>query len=767
LQGPYLTIGRGADCDIRIDSPVASRHHADLVWDGSTYEYVHVSKTNASLLKGRPLQNHLLRHGDVVLIGVGSEHQVSLVFLAHPSTAPVDVTYMGGTAIAPGKPAFAIGRDAANDLVLSDPQVSRRHARLACPDGRWMLEDLNSTNGTFVGGQRISVAEVEAGDIIRIGPFKLVFDGKELTTFNEARSVTLEAHHLSQEIKGARILDEVSLVALPGQLTVIAGTSGSGKSTLIDALNGLRPASSGRVLVNGTDLYANLEALRPLMGYVPQSDVLHRELPLRRALLYTARLRLPQDFSREELEARVDEVLADLELSDRGNLPIKNLSGGQQKRASIAAELLTGPPLFFLDEPTSGLDPGLTVKLMELLRRLAGGGKTIILVSHDPETLTMCDQLVFLAAGGRLAYAGPPDAALRYFEVGSFAAIYNKIESEPNPEEWKRQFLASPLRGAQGCLSPADQGGEEERPAASAPPARMGPELRGRARTRQWGWLTARYAEIMLRDTRNLAILLLQAPIIALFLVLVSRKDILTRLDNPTSASKLLLLLAVSAIWLGTINSAREIVKELSIYRRERMAGVGVWPYVLSKATVLTVLSAVQAWLLMYVVSLRVRIPEEGPMLPGAIEIYVSLFLTSLAALGLGLFISGLASTQERAISLIPLVLIPQVIFAGVIFDLSGASRVLSWLVISKWSVQLLGTTAHLPRSEYDFTTLHLLTRWLVLMTMATVSLWGTGKLLQRADSEPRRLRRALWRTLFVTGETAEGRNARRTGGNE
>jgi ABC-type multidrug transport system ATPase subunit/pSer/pThr/pTyr-binding forkhead associated (FHA) protein len=749
LREARLSLGRVDDRDIVVDSPVISRNHAELVREGLTYRYVHLSATNPSLLDGRPIREHPLRDGDVISIGAGSKHEVSLLFLSDTLAPASGDTFMGATALGPSDTVLTIGREQGSDIVLASPLVSRRHARLIDRDGSRVLEDLGSTNGTFVNGVRVQRAVLAASDIIRIGPYKLTFDGRTLKAFDEARSVRLEAMGLCQDVKGARILDQVSFVALPGQLTVIAGTSGSGKSTLIDALNGLRPASSGSVLINGTDLYSNLQALRPLMGYVPQSDVLHRELPLRRALFYSARLRLPPDISRNEIASHVENVLAELELSERQELPIKNLSGGQQKRASIAAELLTEPPLFFLDEPTSGLDPGLTVKLMQLLRRLATNGKTIILVSHDPDTLGMCDQLVFLAAGGKVAYVGPPNDALKYFRVQTFAEIYAKVESEGTAEDWKEQFIASPFTGALGDQS-ASSPRAEKRPLA--PPAEREvtrPEAKG-ADARQWGWLTLRYGEIMLRDVRNLAILLLQAPIIGLFLALVSREDTLIRADDPTSASKLLLLLSISAIWLGTINSAREIVKELSVFRRERMAGVKVWPYVLSKAAVLTVVSAFQVWLLLYVVGLRVSIPGQGPVASGGMEIYLSLFLTSVAALGLGLFISTLASTQERAISLVPLLLIPQVIFAGVIFDLSGISHVISWLVISKWSVQLLGTTAHLPGGEYSFTSMHLLTRWTVLAVMGAGSLWATAKLLERADRRPagaRPLR--VWGTLL------------------
>jgi hypothetical protein len=151
----------------------------------------------------------------------------------------------------------------------------------------------------------------------------------------------------------------------------------------------------------------------------------------------------------------------------------------------------------------------------------------------------------------------------------------------------------------------------------------------------------------MMRDTRNLALLILQAPIIGLFLLLVSKSDSLTRVNDPTSdAKKVLLLLAISAIWLGTINSSREIVKELPIYRRERVS---------SKILVLSGLCIVQAALLLATVALRVDLPADGPLSAGPIEMFVSLSLAAVAAMAMGLLLSAATTTQERAVGLVPL----------------------------------------------------------------------------------------------------------------
>src|SRR5207247_3824117 len=171
------------------------------------------------------------------------------------------------------------------------------------------------------------------------------------------------------------------------------------------------------------------------LGYVPQDDIVHRDLTVERALYYAAKLCLPNDFTEPQIKQRIDEVLADVEMEDRRNLLVSKLSGGQRKRVSIALELLGKPSIFFLDEPTSGLDAGLDRKMMFLLRKLADKGHTIILVTHATNNINACDYVCFLAQGGRLVYFGPPSETRAYFGKADFAEIYALLEpSHENPQ---------------------------------------------------------------------------------------------------------------------------------------------------------------------------------------------------------------------------------------------------------------------------------------------------------------------------------------------
>ncbi len=222
---------------------------------------------------------------------------------------------------------------------------------------------------------------------------------------------------------------------------------------------GYQQADHGNVLINGTDFYSHIEAFRSDIGFVPQDDIIHRELPIQRALTYAARLRMPEDTESFEREGRIFEVVDELALTQHINTPVSRLSGGQRKRVSIGVELLTRPGLLFLDEATSGLDPGTETQMMKLFRHLADNGRIVMLVTHATKNVMICDKVAFMAPGGYLAFYGPPEEALTYFGAKEFDEIYFKLEDKSG-EEWGNMFLAYSHQSGNGHRgSPGWQGG--------------------------------------------------------------------------------------------------------------------------------------------------------------------------------------------------------------------------------------------------------------------------------------------------------------------
>ena len=628
----------------------------------------------------------------------------------------------------PGGPSLTIGR-AGTDLVLDHALVARHHAALRWEGGRHVLRDLGSAHGTFVNGARVHGERVLApGDVVQVGPFRLTYDGDSLDSVDQRGAIRLDARDVTRRVGDKVLLDATTLSIEPCELVGIVGASGAGKSTLMMALCGFVRADDGRVAINGDDLYARYDAYRSLLGYVPQDDILHRSLTVARALHHAARLRLPADTADAEVSARIAEVLEAVDMTAHADKRVDELSGGQRKRVSIACELLADPPLLFLDEPTSGLDPGLERKLMLTLRALADGGRTIVLITHATGNIRVCDHIAYLV-GGKLVWFGPPAQAPGFFGVEDFADIY-ACTDEPDVEAegadaWQARWRASPQHEAYAVARPA------RAPAAPSREQHAERDRRARSytlsRARQLAVMTRRYAELMLADARNLALLLLQAPVIGVLLALVSTATGLT--GGRIEAKKLVFMLATSGVWFGVINAAREICKERPILRRERLAGVRAGPYLLSKIVVLFALVLVQGALLLAVIAVRMRLPAHGVLLPGWLELYVTIALAGLAGIALGLCVSAIASSPDKATSLVPIVVIPQVLFAGIMFHLHGASKVLSWAVSTRAAVDAMSAsidinalTEAIPlptEPQYAHAPAIVLTAWAVLVAQA------------------------------------------------
>ena len=200
-----------------------------------------------------------------------------------------------------------------------------------------------------------------------------------------------------------------------GELVAIVGPSGAGKTTLLEAIAGVAPATSGSVRFDGIDLHANPGTFRSVLGYVPQDDIIHADLPLQRMLRYSARLRLPSSTTGAEVDDAVRDAIDAVGLTGQADVRVGSLSGGQRKRASIAVELLTDPHVFFLDEPTSGLDPVTSAELIARLRQLADRSATVVFTTHSAEDLAVCDRIVFMTRGGRAGFVGTVDEAFEQY----------------------------------------------------------------------------------------------------------------------------------------------------------------------------------------------------------------------------------------------------------------------------------------------------------------------------------------------------------------
>ena len=736
LEGNRLTIGRSPDNDLILSNAHISSHHGYLEYRDRRWRYFDLDSTNGSAVNGQQIESAVLKDGDILQLGIKARSPVLIAFQEqNPEQLSADVfgsVLVGSTSLDLRAAPLLIGRDQRCGLFLDSPVVSRQHARLEQTSQGPMLVDTNSVNGTFVNGERITRPVVlRPGDVVQIGPFTLTYGPEGLQQYSSADGMRIDGIGLIREVGSGstrkRILQDIDISIRPREFVSLVGTSGAGKSTLMMALNGFTRAD-GHVLVNGDDLYEHFDLYRSMVGYVPQDDIIHRDLTVENALRYAAQLRLPPDTSEEEIKARIDKVLEQVEMIGQRGQVVNSLSGGQRKRVSIAVELLAEPSLFFLDEPTSGLDPGLEKKMMQTLRRLADDGRTIVLVTHATANIVECDHVCFLSQG-RMVYFGPPQDALPFFGVttGDFADIYTQLD-DPDPQiarqkaaEWEQRFKGSNYyqRFVSGRQQELPAGPSKDGAGAQS----SGPRV---SSLRQFTVLTRRYLELVLRDKLLLTVLMAVMPIIGALLLMISGNNwlvgnALPEIDSQLAAElategknatyaivgdsqTLLFIMALASVLLGLFASVYEIVKERSIYRRERMVNLRILPYICSKVVVLGAFALIQCLLLMAVVAIRVDMPREGLLLPAPVEMYVTLVLGTLAAILLGLLVSAVVPNSNTVIYLVFLVLFVQMIFAGVIFDLPGVANNFSSLTLTRWTMEALGTTA-------DMDTLNALTR--------------------------------------------------------
>ncbi|MFE9538893.1 FHA domain-containing protein [Streptomyces sp. NPDC006691] len=648
-----------------------------------------------------------------------------------------------------------IGRALENELVVSDLQVSRHHAEFhATPDGRMEIRDLGSHNGTYVNGQPIAKGgSVLLGpqDIVGVGHSTFRIVGDRLEEFVDTGDVSFSARHLTVTVDGGKdILKDVSFGVPEKSLIAVIGPSGSGKSTLLKALTGYRPANKGDVLYDNRNLYKQFAELRQRIGLVPQDDILHKELTVKKALKYAAKLRFPADTTESERQQRIDEVLRELKLDIHKEKKVTSLSGGQRKRVSVALELLTKPSLIFLDEPTSGLDPGMDRDVMQLLRGLADDGRTVLVVTHSVAELAICDKLLVMAPGGSVAYFGPPEEALNFFGYGTWADVFSAFES------YRDYDWAGRWKGSQHYQMYAADIDAVAPQSVQMPPAQAIKPPKPQGWVSQLWTLMRRYVSVIASDKGFLALSVALPAVIGSVSVVIPAKFGLAPPTPPArfngDAGTIMLILAVGMCFSGAANSVRELIKERVIYERERATGLSRSAYLMSKILVLGVITAFQGVILCVIGFSTRKLPTEGLVMPPAVEMCLVVIALGFTSMMFGLIISALVKTSEKTMPLLVMFAIVQVVFTGILFkvyDSLGLEQ-FAWLMPSRWAIAGVGTTldlSHLmaPMDQSDPTNLdplwkHDAAQWFtdisVLLVIGIALGFVVARLLRRHEPE-------------------------------
>lgn len=691
-DGAY-TFGRNENNSIPLNSSIVSGNHGEIYIQGGQFFVKDNASSNGSYIaygtqfvQMTPNQ-YYGGNGKDMIIRLGTNQSMDGI-------DPVLLLYTARQANGRWKTFelkagdTSIGRAENCDIRLKNVAVSRYHAGIRNANGQYYVFDNGSTNGVFVNGSRIQKSyHLSNKDIFTVLNTTFIYDGNVVYYKVNPEGIALEIHDLNKDVpaKGGKktILDKVSLSIEPNEFVAIIGGSGAGKTTLMTAMSGFDSKVTGRVYCNGTNLRENFQTLKNIIGFVPQQDIIYENITLKKMLYYTAKMKMPEDTSTTEIDARIEEVLGMVELSEHKDTYIRRLSGGQKKRASIAVELLANPGLFFLDEPTSGLDPGTEEHLMRTLSKLSKEQeKTIIMVTHTINNLDLCDKVIIMGYGGRLCYCGSPAGIKDFFQTDDLVKVYDIITADP--KGWESRFKMSGIN--QVSEHTAESNGEAIKPR----------KVNGFT---QLGILVRRYTTLIMNDMQRLALIFGQPLIIGLLLTLVAGPDIYQKF---TETQSILFTLMSGGIWMGLLNTIQEVNKERVILKREYMGNLKLPVYMLSKYIVQGVISLVQAVILVVTFVLVKGTPNcKGVIISNAtVEIIVLIFLTIYASAGMGLLLSSITKSADRAMAIAPFVLIIQLIFSGILFELTGATDKISYVTFSRWAMESIGSTCDLNELE-------------------------------------------------------------------
>lgn len=664
-----LMVGSNSNCDLIISNKRISRNHCQIIYSNSgELKLVDLNSSNGTFLNGLKLESNktynLNLKDQVQLAGVSG----ILISVGSENTQSRDLDNQENILeLFKNKDLIIVGRDSLCDLRINDNRISRKHASIKkLSNDKFLIKDLGSLNGIYINGSKLNGSKtISKSDSIFISKYLLKIDGKAKDLSDELAisAIGIEKVYPNQK-QGKKALHKLDLSVPSKSLLAIMGPSGCGKSTLLKSLNGESPPTKGKVLIFNQDLITNYEYLKTQIGYVPQDDIVHKQLTVEQSLYFAAKLRIA-NINNRDIHTKINKILSELNIGHIKKNLISDISGGQRKRVSIAIELLTDPMLLFLDEPTSPLDPQTIEDFLNILKSLSNNGTTVIMVTHKPEDLDYMDEVIFMADnnGGKIVYYGDSSKYKEYFNVNNAVSVFSQI-SGPNSKAWINKY-ANPR--------PIPETQQKNK---------MLTNKSNQNPFEQFFWLTMRYFRIKTNDKVNTSIMLLQAPIIALLICLVFKEIQLS----------VLFIMAVSAVWFGSTNAAREIVGELAVYKRERMYNLKLMPYIFSKITVLSVFSIIQSLIFIFILYINYKNSSYDITLNNPFVAFLWMSFLTISSTFLGLLLSAIFDTSEKVLAVVPIILIPQIMLAGLVAKIGSSTvELVSYLTFTRWGIEGFG----------------------------------------------------------------------------
>ena len=565
-------------------------------------------------------------------------------------------------------------------------------------NGHWIMEEFVAQEVLHNGIPVNDKVQITFDDIIQIGDTRFVFEGSGLVygypIQGSGLSIQIDERSAHKALKKVMLLKDINLSIEPGEMILILGGSGAGKSTFVNAVTGYEKAKA-TIKEGNIDYYRDFGQVKHRIGFVPQDNLLREEDTVGSTVKNAADMRLPRDMGSEEKQRRIAAVLETFGLSGREKELVSKLSGGQKKRLSICTEFVASPSLFILDEPDSGLDGIMAKELMENLRMIACTGKTVLVITHAPDRVAhLFDKVIVLAKStetkvGRLAFYGGIQEARDFFGVETMEQVVKCINAvneggDGRADEFIKKYEEyDKIRGQEENLAFAEDGEDAEDPE---------PETEETVKTIQYKNRVEQIPVYLGKQFRLLINemnwkVLPMAALIAYLVTYVLGRSMFRNMEFTKFGS---LAVVCVCIWNGMFNSIQVVCKERGIIKREHRAGLHISSYLAAHMIYQAVICLIQV--MISIIIFRVfgmYFPNTG-LITGSftLDLGISMFLITYAADMLALMVSCFAHTTTTAMTIMPFILVVQLVFAGGIFPLERVgSQILSRYTISNWGI--------------------------------------------------------------------------------
>ena len=681
---------------LQLAYPFLDPEQGEIRWENGRWFYRNLSENVFTFVRGKLLpcgkEQELT---DNTVIRLSNNRMLTAVFLEQFSSC-TDWRFIN---MDDGRHTVRIenGADEAQASALS----------LEYDNGRWILDDLGSGELSLNGQPVEEGSPVRFDDCLQIGDTRFIFEGSGLLygnrTYEGGLSVHIDERTVINSLKRVTLLRDIDLSVEPGSMVMILGGSGAGKSTFVNAVTGYEKAKA-TITEGGVDYYKDFDLVKHRIGFVPQENLMREEDTVFMTVSNAADLRLPKTMSSEEKKLRVRSVLETFGLTGREDTLVSKLSGGQKKRLSICTEFVAGPSLFILDEPDSGLDGIMARELMENLRLISSQGKIVMVITHAPDRVSsLFDKVIVLGKGtkdkvGQLAFYGGIQEALDFFETDSLEGVVKRINAANEGGEGRadefiekyRSYSASRDTGKKTVFRDADSGTSDASGESSN-------KVRYGGRMEQVGIFLGKHMRMFITEG-NWKVLPLSA-IIALLVVYVIGKRMFINMEGTAYAA---FAITCVCLWNGVFNSIQVVCKERGIIKREHRAGLHISSYLASHMIYQAMISLIQVLMsLIIFLIFGVKMPSTG-IVTGSflLDLCITMFLITFASDMLGLMVSCIVHTPVAAMTVMPFVLIVQLVFANFVIPLNNLGRQLSHGTISRWGIQSICAVSNYNSQE-------------------------------------------------------------------